>query len=635
MTTNDHDLTPIPRFTRADLFTAGACTLAALAVYVVTLAPTVTGEDSGEFIVSAYALGIPHPPGYPLWCLWGHAFTWLPLGEIAWRVNLSSAVAAAGAVGLLVLIIRMLGCGRVGATAGALAFAFSREFWEQATIAEVYALNALLLAACLFILIRWHETQDRRRLYVLAAVFGLSQGNHNTMALIGPLMALFILFTDTGPWAIRLRCYVLASLAAVATAIAVYTYLPFASVRNPPMDWGDPETLHGWYAHVTRRQLAFMFDQYPRSIGRFINQLGVYARFWAWREFTPWVWLIGMAGFALFMRRRWPYALLTAAIGFVVVAGFSYVQNFPFDKEWLWIMTVFGIPLYMMTGLWIGFGVDALQRSMRGMGAAGIAAVCVLSPLLVHTWHNDKSDYYWAHDCATNVMAQLPPHAFLFSRQDHVSFTGVYLQTVENMRNDVVIGRRYGYLAPEVLASVPPEHRDPAWGDKPLRRHDPAIWAALLRHTDIPLYFTEPPRLPPGTPATIHQEGILYRAVRLGAHWQRNPAIWQTYRWHTLACANTRGDNTAEIIVYNYHRARAAAHLRAKENKAAMASLQTAIDCYGEDVRALNNAGSLLARFGLYEAAADYFQRALAAEPENTTAADNLARATRGNRSAD
>ena len=73
-------------FTVADYGIALIAGLAALWLYLQTLGPTITGEDSGEFVAAAYTLGIPHPPGYPLYCMVGHLFTWLPWGEVAWRL---------------------------------------------------------------------------------------------------------------------------------------------------------------------------------------------------------------------------------------------------------------------------------------------------------------------------------------------------------------------------------------------------------------------------------------------------------------------------------------------------------------------------------------------------------------------
>jgi tetratricopeptide (TPR) repeat protein len=205
----------------------------------------------------------------------------------------------------------------------------------------------------------------------------------------------------------------------------------------------------------------------------------------------------------------------------------------------------------------------------------------------------------------------------------------VYLQSVEGFRNDAIVGRRYGYLAPEVIAEIPPEHRDPAWSDKPLRRHDPAIFAALLRHSDRAIYFTNPPDLPHEIEINFLQEGLLYRAVRSGEDWQPSPDIWDRYTWHTLDCADTRGDNTARIIVAEIAFAQAAEQFRAGNICEAVALLDEGITCYGADVRLLNNAGTMCARHGQYEAAEGYFVRALEAYPVHPAATANLTRLRR------
>src|SRR6266850_8554288 len=81
----------------------------AAAAYGLTLAPGVQAGDSGELILAAQSLGIPHPPGYPLWVLLGHAFTILPWGSVALRVNALSALLAAFAAGLFTLLAARLG----------------------------------------------------------------------------------------------------------------------------------------------------------------------------------------------------------------------------------------------------------------------------------------------------------------------------------------------------------------------------------------------------------------------------------------------------------------------------------------------------------------------------------------------
>src|SRR5436305_7811001 len=91
--------------------------VAAAALYIVTLAPTVMPGDYAEFQFSAAILGVPHPTGYPLYILLGKLFTLLPVGDVAYRVNLSSAIYMAGAVGMLYAVglkmLRLLGWERV------------------------------------------------------------------------------------------------------------------------------------------------------------------------------------------------------------------------------------------------------------------------------------------------------------------------------------------------------------------------------------------------------------------------------------------------------------------------------------------------------------------------------------------
>src|SRR5262245_44411058 len=115
-----------------------------LALYVVTLCPTVGVGDSGELTTAAATLGIPHPTGYPLYILAGHLFLFLvPVGEVAWRMNLFSAVAAAGTAPVFFLWLRKWGQPVPAALSAALAFCLTLSFWGEANIARVYSLNAL------------------------------------------------------------------------------------------------------------------------------------------------------------------------------------------------------------------------------------------------------------------------------------------------------------------------------------------------------------------------------------------------------------------------------------------------------------------------------------------------------------
>src|SRR5204863_6269538 len=119
----------------------------ALAVYVRTMFPGLgAGVDSAKFQYIGSVLGTAHPPGYPLYIGVSYLFSKLPIGTLAYRMNLLSAVCGAITCGLVYAIVRRLGPGRIVAAAIALAMAFGRDMWAESLGAEVYTLAALLTA---------------------------------------------------------------------------------------------------------------------------------------------------------------------------------------------------------------------------------------------------------------------------------------------------------------------------------------------------------------------------------------------------------------------------------------------------------------------------------------------------------
>ncbi|NUO79249.1 DUF2723 domain-containing protein [candidate division KSB1 bacterium] len=185
--------------------------LATLATYVSTLAPTTSFWDAGEFISCAYNLGIPHPPGAPLYLLLARLFAILPwAGDIAMRVNLLSALMSACATTFtFLIIIRMIElCHGSAATSaqrllhyiagaiGALAFAFSDTQWFNSVEAELYSASLLSAALILWVMLKWQEQAGSptagRWLLLAAYLTGLTIGIHLLGILILPSVLLLI-----------------------------------------------------------------------------------------------------------------------------------------------------------------------------------------------------------------------------------------------------------------------------------------------------------------------------------------------------------------------------------------------------------------------------------------------------------
>lgn len=189
--------------------------LTALTVYILTLEPTLSLWDCGEFLTSAYKLEINHSPGAPLFMLIGRLFSLLSFGnptKAAFFINMVSAVSSAATILFLYwtivwLISKLeqkqgksyLQTMKFGAAAvGALSFAFTDSFWFSAVEAEVYALSSLFSAVVLWAATRWEREADKpdsaRWILLISFLIGLSIGVHLLNLLVIPSVALIIYF---------------------------------------------------------------------------------------------------------------------------------------------------------------------------------------------------------------------------------------------------------------------------------------------------------------------------------------------------------------------------------------------------------------------------------------------------------
>ena len=274
------------RFRRLPFVAGGAVLLLTFGLYLGTLAPDVLPYDSGTLQAKAYLLGIGHPTGYPTYIVLGKLFTYLPLGNIAYRVNFASAACGAFAVLFVYLnALRLLSGngsranagGVVSAAVAALAFAVSPTFWSEAVVAEVYALNILLVNATLYSLLSWRDTRREGYLLLAALLTGLSITAHMTSALLVPTALLFVALVDRRT---LVRPRLLAKSAGLfIVGLFPYLYLPLRASMNPPMNYGDPSSLEGFVfvisgGHFKGQMLAFGPGELPERIFFYLQQLG-------------------------------------------------------------------------------------------------------------------------------------------------------------------------------------------------------------------------------------------------------------------------------------------------------------------------------------------------------------------------
>ncbi|KKQ89288.1 MAG: hypothetical protein UT12_C0017G0009 [Candidatus Curtissbacteria bacterium GW2011_GWC2_38_9] len=141
-----------------------------LIVYILTLSRSVYFGDSGELIAAAYTLGIAHPPGYPLYTMLAHLFTYLPFGTLAFRVNLFSAVTSSLTVVVIYFICLKLTSNRLASISASLFLAFSYLFWLYSLVAEVFSLHALFVTLIILVSISIFENPKNLKLFYLLSL---------------------------------------------------------------------------------------------------------------------------------------------------------------------------------------------------------------------------------------------------------------------------------------------------------------------------------------------------------------------------------------------------------------------------------------------------------------------------------
>ena len=471
------------------LLCAGTVFVVALLLYSWTLAPTVTLTDSGELIVVARGLGIAHPPGVPLWIVLAHLASLVPFGNVAVRINFSSALFAALACAMLTLVVAeliitasylaaakrrkkgtqpskktdelgvthlMLATPPLGA---GLLMAFSRTLWSYATITEVYALNALLIVAIFFLMLRWRRriVEDRMHistasnagqvtrhdafLYSAALIFGLALGVHHvTVALTLPAIAV-IVFRTQGVRFFTSRRLGYAALISIGALVAVYAYLPLAASRLPVINWGHPRSLQEIWWHLTGRQYQVYFSFRPEIMG---EQFAEFCKM-ALREFGfPWLPLslvLAFAGFGdAFKRDRTTFWFLLT----IVIADLAYALSYEIAED----KDAYYLPAFISIAIAAGLGIRwTIRRAASKPVPAGKLSVVVATVVLfvcaitlAANWpFNNRRQYFIAHDYVENLLSTIAPNSLLLTLDWQVVSPMFYAQEIEQRRRDVKV----------------------------------------------------------------------------------------------------------------------------------------------------------------------------------------------------
>ncbi len=330
-----------------------AIAIVSFIIYLATLAPGVFGFDSAELATGVYIGGIVHPTGYPLYMLVGKLFSFLPIGDLAFRLNLMSAIFASLAIWVIFEIIYIFGKNKWVAAFSAMILAISNYFWQLALVAEVYTLHIFLLAINILLLLKWQKSGNYKFLAGFVFCYSLSLTNHTSGILFAPGFAYIILTSKYWKWKLSRQNLLLAGL--FILGLLPYLYLPLRALANPSLNYInsyydiDLTSLNGIWWMISGRAYRFFAFGYNWTEG--IREIGKYSGFLT-RNFLGVGLLFGVFGIHWFWKR---YRAFLFCFGLIFTGNVIFFSNYQvLDKD-----TMF-LPSYLVWAIMISGGLISL-----------------------------------------------------------------------------------------------------------------------------------------------------------------------------------------------------------------------------------------------------------------------------------
>jgi len=478
-------MTPSPA--KQTYLTAAGVSLAALILYILTLAPTTQFWDASEYIAAAHALGIPHPPGNPFFVIVAHVWGLLPVAsDYARRINFLAAVTSATSAGLWFLIgerwLRPIvapdGWRRLAAAAGAVVGATMFTVWNQAVANEkVYTISVLSIALILWLTLRWAdqpaETRPDNLLVLIVYLLALTATNQLMGLLVAPAVLVYVLLTD--PRALlRPRFLIAAGLVAVV-GLSVNLFIPIRAHLDPYMNQGDAFTWPALRSVLAREQFAKpsvfdnpMYPPGPENPGRSIVLIGQqflnYWQYFTWQFGRDWsalaqrllaslFLLLGIAG----ARRHWQAdrrsALAMTALVLTLTVALVFYLNFKwgFSQPYTGLehevreRDYFFIASFAVWGVWVGIGLAAIAEALvarlprAGWRFAAPVFLIALIPLVGNRLTASRAGETVARDYARDLLESVDPYALIITSGDNDTFPLWHAQEAQGIRRDVSV----------------------------------------------------------------------------------------------------------------------------------------------------------------------------------------------------
>jgi len=421
--------------------------LSIFGIFTYTAYPSVACyRDAGEMASVCYTFGIAHPPGYPLYVLFGKIFTLIiPFGNIAYRINLMSAFFGAMTCGLVYLAVK-----RISGLAdkespnlanlpaylltclSALTLAFSKTFWSVSLVAEMYTLNTFFIALIIYLLLL-----PTSYFLLPAFLFGLATGNRIDIILIAP----GVLY-----WLIRnkeIKIYSLTKLTVYALlfflGFSVYLFLPARSRTQPHLNWNKPDNIQTLVDTITRKThgntLDLISSRYTIS-DVLSSEMKVYIKR-TYKLFTVAGMTFMLLGFLYLYGKNRHFLVSTFLIYFISGPVFIAIAKMPPNPHALAIMEPHYLISDLILAFWFSCGIYYISKKLKKFSVVLLLIPAGLFVLNLQT--QNMRFNFTAYDFARNVFRSIPKNSIIISREDIQVFSQWYLQFAEKKRSDITV----------------------------------------------------------------------------------------------------------------------------------------------------------------------------------------------------
>jgi len=402
--------------------------------------PSILMDDSGEMVAASWKLGLPHPPGYPLFDLLGHVFSWMPVGSVAFRFNLMTSAIVFLSIGIVLKTCLVLADNlKLNKSLPAskiqwfliftgLVFFFCENVFSQCLSAKgsVYALTLLFISVLI-----WVRVSGKRLVYFVWFLWGLGLANHwQTVILLTPFLILLTAFQSK----INLKNLVFLGFTSVL-GLSLYLYLPLRAALTAQPSWGSPLRWAEFKWIVFRQLVAgeevkiHPFSFYAQGLRAVLN---------SYQSFVPGVVVLAVVGLWVIYRHEKKMARDFLAILLPVILALTLVH----EEYNLYLIPVYLMPL---SGLIVFLGFVGLLWLLAGKGNFFQATLIFVLILFVSIWgwsvfeNQNKTKYMLAEDFGINVMKFLPRGSVLLADGDNYVMPLWYAKYVTGKRPDLVM----------------------------------------------------------------------------------------------------------------------------------------------------------------------------------------------------